>query len=119
MPGVETTTGPLGQGIANAVGMAIAENYLAEKFNKEGFPIVDHYTIALCGDGCMQEGIENEAASLAGALKLGKLIVFYDDNEIVPLYKKYIDFSWNFDKIKTVIITNLCLRKRRRLVWQI
>ena len=81
-PGVETSTGPLGQGIANAVGMAIAENYLAEKFNKEGFPIVDHYTYALCGDGCMQEGIENEAASLAGALKLGKLIVLYDDNDI-------------------------------------
>ncbi len=81
-PGVETSTGPLGQGIANAVGMAIAENFLAEKFNKEGFPIVDHYTYALCGDGCMQEGIENEAASLAGALKLGKLIVLYDDNDI-------------------------------------
>ena len=81
-PGVETSTGPLGQGIANAVGMAIAENYLAEKFNKDGFPIVDHYTFALCGDGCMQEGIENEAASLAGALGLGKLIVLYDDNDI-------------------------------------
>lgn len=81
-PGVETSTGPLGQGIANAVGMAIAEDYLANKFNKEGFPIVDHYTIALCGDGCMQEGIENEAASLAGSLKLGKLIVLYDDNDI-------------------------------------
>lgn len=81
-PGVETSTGPLGQGIANAVGMAMAENYLAEKFNKEGFPIVDHYTFALCGDGCMQEGIENEAASLAGALGLGKLIVLYDDNDI-------------------------------------
>ncbi len=81
-PGVETSTGPLGQGVANAVGMAIAENYLAEKFNKEGFPIVDHYTFALCGDGCMQEGIENEAASIAGSLKLGKLILFYDDNDI-------------------------------------
>ncbi len=81
-PGVETSTGPLGQGIANAVGMAMAETYLAEKFNKEGFPIVDHYTYALCGDGCMQEGIENEAASLAGALGLGKLIVLYDDNDI-------------------------------------
>ena len=81
-PGVETTTGPLGQGIANAVGMAIAESYLAQKFNRDGFNIVDHYTYALCGDGCMQEGIENEAASLAGTLKLGKLILFYDDNDI-------------------------------------
>lgn len=81
-PGVETSTGPLGQGVANAVGMAIAENYLANKFNKDGFNIVDHYTYCLCGDGCMQEGIENEAASLAGSLKLGKLILFYDDNDI-------------------------------------
>lgn len=81
-PGVETTTGPLGQGIAAAVGMAIAETHLAAKFNREGFPVCDHYTYALCGDGCMQEGIESEAASLAGTLALGKLILFYDDNEI-------------------------------------
>lgn len=80
--GVETTTGPLGQGIANAVGMALAESHLAEKFNREGFPVVDHYTYALAGDGCMMEGIESEAASFAGAMKLGKLIVFYDDNQI-------------------------------------
>ena len=97
-PGVETSTGPLGQGIANAVGMAIAENYLAEKFNKEGFPIVDHYTFALCGDGCMQEGIENEAASLAGALKLGKLIVLYDDNDITIEGDTDITFTENVGK---------------------
>ncbi len=81
-PGIETTTGPLGQGIANAVGMAIAETRLAAEFNRKGFPIVDHYTYALCGDGCMMEGIEYEAASLAGTLKLGKLIVLYDKNNI-------------------------------------
>ncbi len=81
-PGVEISTGPLGQGIANAVGMAIAENKLAAKFNRPGLEIVDHYTYALCGDGCMEEGIENEAASLAGTLKLGKLVVLYDSNNI-------------------------------------
>lgn len=80
--GIETTTGPLGQGIANAVGMAVAEAHLAAKFNREGFPIVDHYTYALCGDGCLEEGISYEACSFAGTHELGKLIVFYDDNDI-------------------------------------
>ncbi|MEZ9937893.1 transketolase, partial [Vibrio breoganii] len=81
-PGIETTTGPLGQGVTNAVGMAMAEKALAAQFNKEGHDIVDHYTYAFMGDGCLMEGISHEACSLAGTLGLGKLVAFWDDNGI-------------------------------------
>ena len=81
-PGVETTTGPLGQGITNGVGMALAEKSLAAQFNQDGFPIVDHFTYVFMGDGCLMEGISHEACSLAGTLGLGKLVAFWDDNGI-------------------------------------
>jgi transketolase len=81
-PGVETTTGPLGQGLANGVGMAVAEKTLAAQFNREDHELVDHFTYVFAGDGCLMEGISHEVCSLAGTLKLGKLVVFYDDNGI-------------------------------------
>ena len=80
--GIETTTGPLGQGLANAVGMALAERTLAAQFNRDGFPIVDHFTYCFVGDGCLMEGVSHEVCSLAGTLGLGKLVVLYDDNGI-------------------------------------
>jgi len=94
-PGVETTTGPLGQGVANAVGMAIAERHLAARFNKEGQEIINHHTYAICGDGDLMEGVAMEAASMAGHLGLGKLVVIYDDNSITIEGKTDIAFTEN------------------------
>ena len=96
--GVEATTGPLGAGMAMAVGMAMAEAHLAARFNKEGYPVVDHYTYVLGGDGCMMEGISYEAFSLAGTLKLGKLIVLYDSNKISIEGDTDIAFTENVQK---------------------
>ena len=105
-PGVETTTGPLGQGITNAVGMALAEKLLAKEFNREGHAVVDHHTYVFLGDGCLMEGISHEAAALAGAWKLNKLIALYDDNgisidgQVAPWFVdntalRFVAYGWN------------------------
>jgi transketolase len=105
-PGVETTTGPLGQGVTNAVGMALAEKLLAAEFNREGHAIVDHHTYVFLGDGCLMEGISHEAAALAGAWKLNKLIALYDDNgisidgQVAPWFVdntalRFVAYGWN------------------------
>src|SRR4051812_40009881 len=94
-PGVDATTGPLGQGFAMAVGMALAEAHLAQVYNRPGFPVIDHYTYVLCSDGDLMEGISGEAASLGGHLGLGKLIVLYDSNDISLDGKLGVAFSEN------------------------
>ena len=109
-PGVEITTGPLGQGIANGVGFAWAEKHLAAKFNKDDVKIVDNYTYVLCGDGCLQEGVAAEAVSLAGTLGLGKLVLLYDSNDITiegatsiafteDIRKRFESYGWHYQKI--------------------
>ncbi len=95
--GVEVTTGPLGQGLANAVGMAIAEAHLAARFNRDGQPIVDHYTYVMAGDGDMMEGVVAEACALAGHLRLGKLIVLYDDNKVSLAGSTGLSFTENIE----------------------
>ncbi len=97
-PGVESTTGPLGQGFSNCVGMAVAERFLAETFNRDNYRIVDHYTYALASDGDLMEGVASEAASLAGHLKLGKLIILYDDNKISLAAPTEVAFTENVEK---------------------
>ncbi|KAK9448303.1 Transketolase, thiamine diphosphate binding domain-containing protein [Limtongia smithiae] len=105
-PGIEVTTGPLGQGVSSAVGLAMAEAHLAARFNKPGFELFDNYTYALMGDGCVMEGVSSEACSVAGHLQLGKLIVFYDDNHISidgdtaqalteDVMKRYESYGWH------------------------
>jgi transketolase len=109
-PGIETTTGPLGQGLTNAVGMALSEKLLANEFNKDGLEIVDHHTYVFLGDGCLMEGISHEACSFAGTLKLGKLIAIYDDNNISidgdvdgwftdDTAKRFKAYGWHVQKI--------------------
>ena len=110
-PGVEVSTGPLGQGICNAVGMAAAEKHLAAQFNKDGLNLVDHFTYVICGDGCLQEGVSSEACSLAGHLGLGKLIVLYDDNNITidgntelsfteDVAKRFEAYNWHVQTVE-------------------
>lgn len=134
-PGVETTTGPLGQGFANGVGMAIAESLLAEEFNTPGNEIIDHYIYAIAGDGCMMEGVSSEAASLAGHLKLGNLIYIYDSNRITiegstdlafteDVKKRFEAYGWDvaeidghdFDRIEGAILAAQKIKDKPSLI---
>src|SRR5699024_11094545 len=110
-PGVEATTGPLGQGISMAVGMAMAEAHLAATYNKDGHEIVNHYTYTICGDGDLMEGVSAEAASMAGHMGLGKLIVLYDSNDISldgepsfafteSIEKRYKSYGWQYIRVE-------------------
>jgi transketolase len=110
-PAIEVSTGPLGQGLSNAVGMAMAQAHLAAEFNQPGFPVMDSHVYVICGDGCMQEGITSEASSLAGHLGLGRLIVLYDDNHITidgetglsfteDVLARYAAYGWHTEHVK-------------------
>ncbi|MBK8662562.1 MAG: hypothetical protein IPN18_12445 [Ignavibacteriales bacterium] len=125
--GVEATTGPLGQGVANAVGMALAYEFMAKKFNKPDFEIVDHFIYAICGDGDLMEGISHEAASFAGNQKLKRLVLFYDDNGISidgktsiaftdETEKRFLSYGWNVYNIYDVndlerLRMTLCMKR--------
>lgn len=116
-PGVETTTGPLGQGFANGVGMAIAEAHLAARFNRTGLQIVDHFTYVIAGDGDLMEGVASEAASLAGHLRLGKLICLYDDNRISLAAST--DLTFTEDREEGLKDTDgTCRRWRTATTWR-
>ena len=119
--GVEVSTGPLGQGVANAVGMALAESVMEERFNTVGFNIINHHTYCFAGDGCLMEGVAQEACSLAGALKLKKLVLLYDSNNVTidgPLNlankentaKKFRAMGWNVIKVKNGNSYSACTR---------
>jgi transketolase len=122
--GVEVSTGPLGQGISNAVGMAMGEQLMAATYNEKDFTLFDNYTYVFCGDGCLQEGISHEAASLAGHLGLGKLIVMYDDNHITidgktdlsfseDVCKRFEAYGWHTQTVKNGLSVCLCLSLSR------
>ncbi len=109
--GVDATSGPLGQGIPMAIGMALAEKYLAARYNKEGYPLIDHYNFVICGDGDLMEGVTSEASSLAGHLGLGKVIVLYDSNDICldgdltqsfteDVLKRYESYGWHVQRVE-------------------
>ena len=108
--GVDATSGPLGQGIPMAIGMALAEKFLASRYNKEGYPLVDHYNFVICGDGDLMEGVTSEASSLAGHLGLGKVVVLYDSNDICldgdltqsfteDVLKRYESYGWHVQRV--------------------